>query len=115
MNKKISFVTNSSSTSYIIENKTNEEKTIRDFIIENSYLLNEFLEVYDWYKKNKEFKLGRMLEDSAYYNYKFPPNSKVRCVFGDEDSNVLGTVYDYILRDGGVSESFIWRIDEYLR
>lgn len=115
MKKKNSFITNSSSTAFIIENITNEEKTLRDFIIENSYLLDEFLEMYNWYKNNEDFKLGKMLECSSLYNYKFPPNSKIRCVFGDEHGNILGTVYDYILRDGGVSESFRWRIDEYLR
>ena len=36
-------------------------------------------------------------------------------VFGDEDGTLIGRVFDYILREGGDSENFEWRFDQYYR
>lgn len=36
-------------------------------------------------------------------------------VFGDEQGTLVGKIFDYALRDGGPSESFDWRVEEYLR
>ena len=115
------FVTNSSSTAYIITNKTNQEKTLVDFVKENPQLIDEFIKDYNWYTKEEGYNQERMLE-SAESQVKafpeesvFPPNTSIRCVFGDEDGSLIGHVFDYILRYGGSSESFEWEFLELLR
>jgi 6-phosphogluconate dehydrogenase (decarboxylating) len=45
----------------------------------------------------------------------FNPGQDIRCVFGDEQGDVIGYILDYMLRDGGNSESFSWIYDESLR
>lgn len=105
------FVTNSSSSSFIIRNKTNEDKTLYDFVKENPQLLDEFLECFDWYKGNDRFTYENMLKEAEnkpdYYD-DFPANSVHTHIFGDEDGTLIGHVFDYMLRDGGESESFKW-------
>lgn len=105
------FVTNSSSSSFIIKNKTNENKTLSDFIEENPQLLDEFLQCYDWYKESGRFTLENMLKEAesgvGYYD-DFPANSANTHTYGDEDGTIIGHVFDYMLRDGGESESFKW-------
>jgi hypothetical protein len=46
---------------------------------------------------------------------KWAPHEKKTISFGDEDGDLLGKVYDYILREGGESKSFKWKFDEYNR
>jgi len=111
MKIRTGFVSNSSSTSFVITNLTDTEKTIVDFLVENSYLVNEFNESYSY-----EYTLEEAL-DSAKNDYHsvLKPNQDTVIAFGDEDGTVLGDIFDYILRDGGKSKSFSWRFDEYLR
>lgn len=108
------FVTNSSSSSFIIINKTNEEKTFMDFVNENPQLLEEFKNEYSWYKDNPSFTHENMLSSAESYGT-LPPNSEEGYIFGDEDGTVIGHVFDYILRDGGESESFKWYFNYFLR
>lgn len=111
MKTRFGFVSNSSSTSFIIENKTSEKRSILDFAKENAHLLDEF---------NKSYRDDITLEDflvSAEKDYSdeiLAPGSNF-CVFGDEQGTTLGRVYDYILRDGGDSKNFSWRFEEYNR
>jgi hypothetical protein len=116
MKIKIDFITNSSSTAYMIYNTSNEKKTLVDFALENIHLLDQFLKEYDWNKDDPRYSVGSFLESAARNNIEFDiPGDGIECVFGDEDGTVIGTVYDYILRDGGTSENFTWRFRESLR
>ena len=109
------FVSNSSSTAFIITNTSNEVKTLVDFVTENPQLIEEFKEQYEWYKDNPEYIQENLIK-SAEENYiEFSPGRPEYCVFGDEDGTLIGKIFDYILRDGGTSESFNWRFNEYLR
>ena len=119
MKTKQSFVTNSSSTSFIIKNKTKEVKTIVDFVIENPQLVEEYRKQYSWSKDDPEYTQERLIESAQEEvgdnnRYTLYPGENC-CIFGDEQGTLIGVVFDYILRDGGESESFIWRFDEYHR
>lgn len=109
------FVSNSSSSSFIITNKTDEPKTLVDFVRENPQFIDDFVEQYDWYKDNPQFTQENLIRGAELEDITFPPNKQRQCIFGDEDGTVIGHVFDYILRDGGSSASFRWRYHESLR
>ena len=112
------FVSNSSSTSFIITNTSDEKKTLVDFVEENPQLIENFKEEYDWYRNDKKFtqkNLIKSAKEDEDCDYIFKSNSSQECIFGDEDGTLIGQVFDYILRDGGSSKNFKWRFNKYLR
>jgi len=84
---------------------------LRDFVEENPQLVEQFCEQYDWHSYTQQ----EMLDSAEAEGIIFQPNSSQSCVFGDEQGTVVGHVFDYILRDGGESDSFAWQFEEYLR
>jgi len=111
MKNRTGFVSNSSSTSFIITNLTNEPKTLKDFVLENLHLIKEFNQEYNWHN----FTRDQVVKATKHYDITWAPNEEKICTFGDEEGNALGHVYDYILRDGGISKSFQWRYHESCR
>ena len=118
MKYRTGFVSNSSSCSFSITNTSNSPKTIVDFAKENIYLLDKFNDDYDWYNFTKEQlllsakkRLGRNSSDE----YRFKPHETKVLVFGDEQNDVIGNIYDYMLRDSNESKNFAWHLEEMLR
>ena len=114
MKIKSDFVTNSSSTAFIITNTTNTTKTLVHFVKENPQLIEQFTKEYN-YCKGPKYSQKALLESAKQNNIKFKSGKAKYCIFGDEDGTTIGQVFDYILRDGGSSKSFTWRFCEYLR
>lgn len=103
MKIRSSFVSNSSSTSFIIENLTNNNLSLVDFVKENPQLVEAFNSYYDY-----DFSQDAMISAAEKRNTSIPANTSEVYTFGDGDGDVIGEVFDYILRDGGESESFKW-------
>lgn len=108
MKIRLDFVTNSSSSSFIITNKTNSDLTLVDFVLENPQLIEQFKHEYDWYKDNPSYCQERLLKSAEEEQINMPAGSSEEYIFGDEDGTLIGHVFDYILRSGGSSESFSW-------
>lgn len=116
MKIRVGFVTNSSSSSFIITNKTDKDLTLVDFVTENPQILEEWKREYGRYGLiDAECTPEKMLECAKLRGNKFPAGSSKVYIFGDEDGDLLGEVFDYMLRSGGESESFSWFFHEFYR
>ena len=102
------FVSNSSSCSFLIINKTDKVLTVGDFLKENTQLIDQWNNEYGF-----DYRLEQCIEDTECKEEIEPGYQKM--TFGDEHGGCINTMFDYILRDGGESERFEWRFREYLR
>ena len=114
MRIKIDFVTNSSSTAFVIVNTSSEKKSLVDFVKENPELIQDFVDTYG-FENQPEYCQEGLILSAEYNNEHFDPGERKICVFGDEQGTLIGNVFDYVLRDGGSSKSFSWHFHEYYR
>jgi hypothetical protein len=103
------FVSNSSSSSFIIINTTTKDLNIIDFAKETDYLVERFNEEYDCTNSVGDFLKDASNDDRILH----PGDNKIE--FGDEDGTMHGTIYDYMLRRGGKTKQFKWKFHEALR
>jgi len=113
MKTKVDFITNSSSTAYIIYNNSDELLTLVDFVKENPQLIEEFRNEYRG-GDDPDYTQEKLIVSAERNNLDLSVGGNY-CVFGDEDGTLIGEVFDYILRDGGSSKSFSWAFSEWQR
>lgn len=118
MKTRLDFITNSSSTGFMITNTSDEEKTIEDFAEEVQYLVDvwntEYANSsYDLAVSHEEFL--ESAKDLRYKDIKWSPGHDLLCIFGDEQRTAIGRVLDYLLRDGGKTASFEWKFYDWYR
>jgi hypothetical protein len=106
------FVANSSSSSFFIENLTDEEKSFYDFCVENMELLHEYNHEYVYpdmefgdYVLKKDF-----LESSKNINVSLKPGSNV-IELGDH-AGITERILELMLRNSEKSKNFKWRLEE---
>jgi len=106
MKTRNGFVSNSSSTSFIITNKTNNDLTLLDFVNETPELVNKFKRDYG-YNNNEGYNQEKMIACAKKRNETLHLGDN-EVEYGDNDGDTLGTVYDYMLRGGGETTRFKW-------
>jgi hypothetical protein len=116
------FVSNSSSTAFMITNLTDQEKTLIDLVTETPHLVEKFKEEYF---DNPNISQEHLLISAQDNNIIFAPHESQICIFGDEQGTLIGQIYDYMLRGerfgrrshvmGIDTPSFKVRFHEWLR
>ena len=114
MKKRNGFVSNSSSSSFIITNKSERDLSLVDFVAENPQLVEQWREDYGFSTYNQETQ-EELLESAKQNDFTFYAKSSHEYIFGDESGTKIGKIFDYILRDGGESENFKWEFCEFYR
>ena len=106
MKTRSGFVSNSSSSSFIIINKTDKDLNLLDFAIENRSVFDDFISNYQY-----DYTFDDFIESVEANNIVIPVGRNVFS-FADEDRTICGIVYDYGLREGGNSKRFKWALIE---
>jgi len=95
MKIRLGFVTNSSSTAYVIRNKTDKKLTAADFAKDVYPLLDD--------DEKEDMTLEDAIATAEESNFDFPPNKMIVTIVYDERPGVWG-----LIRGEGESKRFQW-------
>ena len=98
----------------MITNLTKEKKTLVDFVAETPQIIEDYKKRYG-VEDDPRFSQGHLMVSAEENNIVFEPHEEKICVFGDEQDSLIGEVYDYMLRDGYGSSSFLVEYKSSLR
>jgi hypothetical protein len=99
------FVANSSSSSYIILNKTKETIPFEEFVKDHMGIIEEFIEDWkddEWYNFPLEY-----IMDSAK-NYPNLKPGKTSVTFEDDSGDPIGIIFRSRLKEHGGTKRFQW-------
>ena len=113
MKRRSGLVSNSSSTSFVINNNTGKNQALEVFTKEAIHLADEYRKQYG-YPGCREFTNEELIASAAARGEVLAPRFNIM-TFGDEEGDLIGRVYDYILRDGGSTKNFSWSFYEFHR
>lgn len=99
------FVSNSSSSSYVINNKTDKSLPLVELIRENGYL-SQYCDQYA--PQGVKWTLETLIDSAKKSGTVLKPGSNYISFSDDDEHNAMEMIGDYGMRDGGESERFSW-------
>jgi hypothetical protein len=105
------FISNSSSCSFIISNKSNQERSLSEFVNENLHLIGRYNKLC---MPKGRISQTSFLNSAVDNDFIFGPLESKRCVF-NHLSTLVARVLDFTLRCDGESENFRWKFGGYIR
>ena len=107
------FVSNSSSTAFVIENETNDTKDLVDFVKSVPHILERYLgrnKKYLTSEQIKKYTQENLIKSAKENNIIFPPGVPTYCIFGDEQNTLVGEVFDHCLLLGKFDNDKLWTL-----
>lgn len=113
MRCKDDFITNSSSTAYMVKNLSKTDNLTAKSFIDSiwPHIQNEMKR--HGYKYTKEELVKSLKEDYEYFPIK--PEEESIMSWGDNDDTIAGLVFDYVLREGIITGLVQVKFEEHLR
>lgn len=115
MRVKIEFVTNSSSTCYLVQNISKTDNLTARAFIDSIWPHIQDEMKYHEYNYTKEEILKSLIEEDKSFRDPIPPGGQEYMIWGDEQDTIVGRVFDYVLREGIETGLVRVSFDQHLR